>query len=84
MDLVIGRRGEVRCIYDDLLDLHCLGTPHIVRASHVEPDPEGRWWADLSPISGPRIGPFNRRTEALEAELAWLESYWLAGAPTLQ
>jgi hypothetical protein len=47
------------------------------RASHVEPDDRGRWLADLSPIGGPVLGPFDRRSEALEAEVTWLEENWL-------
>ena len=49
----------------------------IARASHVEPDPDGRWQADLRPVGGPVLGPFDRRSEALAAELAWLEAHWL-------
>ena len=48
----------------------------IRRASHVEPDAAGRWWADLAPVGGPRLGPFDRRSEALAAELRWLERHW--------
>jgi len=43
----------------------------------VEPDQQGRWWADLSPIRGPSLGPFTQRSEALAAEHAWLETNWL-------
>ncbi len=31
------------------------------------------WWADLLPVNGPVLGPFSTRSEALEAELRWLE-----------
>jgi hypothetical protein len=37
----------------------------------------GRWWADLGPVSGPKLGPFDRRSQALEAEREWLEASWL-------
>jgi len=47
MDLVVGAGGEVRCIYDELLDLRQLGTLKVTRASHVEPDKDGFWWADM-------------------------------------
>jgi hypothetical protein len=77
MHLVIDARGEVRCIYAEAIDLHQLGPPVIQRASHIEPDAEGRWWADLSPVHGPRLGPFLKRTDALAAEHAWLEANWL-------
>ncbi len=78
MDLVIDPKGEVRCIYAEVIDLHQLGHLQIERASHVEPDAEGLWWADLSPVCGPRLGPFAKRTEALQAETAWLVTNWLS------
>src|SRR4051794_13845574 len=42
----------------------------IERSSHVEPDDQGRWWAEV--IDGPKMGPFPLRSEALAAEVAWL------------
>ncbi|MEQ8786545.1 MAG: hypothetical protein RIC55_09610 [Pirellulaceae bacterium] len=44
----------------------------IERASHVEPNPDGTWSADLSPVGGPTLGPFGLRSRALDAEVAWL------------
>jgi hypothetical protein len=79
MDLVVDPRGGVRAVYGELIDLRALGRPVIARASHVEPTPDGRWTADLRPVAGPVLGPFARRSEALEAETAWLEANWLAG-----
>ncbi len=52
MQLVIGRNGTVRGIYGEEIDLAALGPALITRASHVEPDDQGRWLADLSPIGG--------------------------------
>ena len=72
MELLITDNGVVHCLYDEALDLHQLGPLHIGRASHVEPDAEGRWWADLAPIAGPRLGPFARRSEALAAVRRYL------------
>jgi hypothetical protein len=80
MRMVIDRQGQIRCIYGEEIDLSTLGPISIRRASHVEPDAQGKWWADLSPVSGPRLGPFDRRSNALEAELAWLERWWLPSA----
>ena len=80
MQLVIGPGGVVRCIYTETINLSALGSPAISRASHVEPDQQGRWWADLSPIQGPLIGPFSQRSEALAAEREWLEANWLLKA----
>jgi hypothetical protein len=72
MDLVISVDGVTRCIYDEALDLRALGKLQITRASHVEPDRDGFWWADMGPSSGPVLGPFKNRTEALGAERGWL------------
>ena len=73
--------GQVACVYGEAIDLAALGAVVIRRASHVEPDPEGRWWADLAPVGGPLLGPFPRRSGALSAEAEWLEAHWLpAGA----
>ena len=77
MQLIVEPGGAVRCIYSEEIDLCVLGSPAITRASHVEPDADGHWWADLSPTQGPVIGPFDLRSEALLAEQAWLESHWL-------
>ena len=79
MRLVIGNSGLVRCRYDEVIDLGSLGRMTIVRASRVEPDEYGRWLADLSPANGPKLGPFSRRSQALEAEADWLETNRLDG-----
>jgi hypothetical protein len=77
MRLLVDAGGTVRAVYGEAIDLAALGDPTIRRASHVEPDEIGRWWGDLGPVGGPRLGPFDRRSEALAAELAWLENHWL-------
>jgi hypothetical protein len=73
MQMLIDPEGGIFCLYDETLDLSCLGTLSIQRASRVEPDEFGQWWADLSPISGPTLGPFPLRSLALKAECDWLE-----------
>ncbi|MFO0905701.1 MAG: hypothetical protein U0939_22025 [Pirellulales bacterium] len=80
MQLVVAADGQVRCLYTEAVDLRALGTLVIHRGSHVEPDAEGRWWADLSPVAGPKLGPFDHRSSALLAEVAWLEAHWLTSA----
>jgi hypothetical protein len=80
MELVIGCDGAVKCIYDEELDLREIGKLQITRASHVEPDRDGFWWADMGPVDGPVLGPFRSRTEALEAERRWLIAPLSAGA----
>ncbi len=77
MQLVVESSGAVRAIYDETIDLSTLGTPSIARGSHVEPNERGEWIADLSPVTGPRLGPFPLRSDALAAERAWLEAHWL-------
>ena len=72
MELVVGCDGAVKCIYDEALDLREIGKLQITRASHVEPDAEGYWWADMGPVEGPVLVPFRNRTEALAAERGWL------------
>ncbi len=74
MQLLFLKTGQVHCLYDEALDLSSLGQTSIRRASHVEPDEAGLWWAELAPVSGPKLGPFTRRSEALAAEAAWLET----------
>jgi hypothetical protein len=58
-------------------NLYDLGSVTIRRASHVEPDDQGRWWVDLSPTGGPLSGPFGCRSAALAAEERWLIENWL-------
>ena len=79
MKLLVKPDGTVRAIYDETIDLAVLGQVTITRASHVEADEQGRWHADLSPVNGPVLGPFDRQSEALRAERAWLERHWLRG-----
>ena len=79
MDLLIQPCGQVEAIYDEEIDLSSLGNLVITRASHVEPDGNGLWLADLQPVGGPVVGPFRHRSEALDAERAWLLAHWLIG-----
>jgi len=81
MDLVVEPTGRVRAVYTEEIDLRSFGPPVITRASHVEPGPDGRWTADLGPLSGPVLGPFELRSEALAAEAAWLDRHWLSPRP---
>jgi len=80
MDLIIDPTGTIRCLYSELLPLAELGPLEISRASRVEPNARGEWLADLALHSGPVLGPFPRRSEALAAEQAWLYEHWLLPA----
>jgi hypothetical protein len=75
MELFIAPNGRVRCLYSEDLDLGSLGCLTIRRASHVEPIDNGCWTADLSPIGGPTLGPFAQRSQALAAEVGWIEGH---------
>lgn len=77
MQLMISPSGEIRCLYGETIDLHSLGKLSISRGSFVEPNEEGLWFADLVPVGGPRLGPFQKRSEAIDVEVTWLQSYWL-------
>ena len=78
MHLLIDRHGQVVCVYGEAIDLAALGDLAIRRASHVEPDGQGRWWADLGPVGGPCLGPYPLRSLALQAEADWLDDYLFA------
>jgi hypothetical protein len=72
MQMVIDPHGQVHFIYAETLDLTSLGELTIRRVSCVEPEGSG-WYADLSPVKGPLFGPFPFRSQALQAEIVWLE-----------
>ena len=77
MQIIVEPGGTVRCLYGEAIELATLGPLQIARASHVEPTASGQWQADLSPLSGPLLGPFACRSEALTAEEAWITEHWL-------
>jgi len=82
IELVVGVDGVARCIYEEALDLREIGKLQITRASHVEPNAEGYWYADMGPVEGPVLGPFRNRSEALGAERKWLAGHPLPGKST--
>ena len=81
MELLVDSSGQIRCVYSEQLELTKLGVVRISRASYVEPDYRGGWTADLSPLGGPVLGSFPVRSQALAAEVKWLEAHWLTTEP---
>lgn len=65
--------GDANTIYTEAINLSELGKLEIKRASHVEPTEDGQWTADMSPVNGPILGPYETRSIALEEEVKWLE-----------
>lgn len=67
--------GSLQFIYDDELAvmLADLGTMETKRASHVEPC-GNQWTADMNPVGGPVLGPYDLRGDALAAEVDWLKT----------
>ena len=72
--LNIKKGGSGQMLYDEDLDLAKVGRTAIVRASTVEPDSDGKWFVDFAPIGiNLKLGPFDKRSEALAAEHTWLD-----------
>lgn len=73
----IGPDGLLKFVYHDgLAALQQLGETLIARASHVEPAPQLGWTADLTPSGGPILGPYPLRSQALDAEVTWLDQFF--------
>ena len=36
---------------------------------------ESYWWANMMPMNGPVLGPFDTRSAALAAEVAWIDAH---------
>lgn len=74
MILSIENGGVITAIYND--DLEPLMAQAkicaIERASHVEPTSDAKWAATMT--DGTVLGPYTLRSEALAAEVAYLES----------
>ena len=74
MEITLLVSASVEAIYDDesVELLRDLGNVSIRRASHVEPEDDG-WYADMSPVGGPKLGPFSTRARAIQCEVGWLQ-----------
>lgn len=64
--------GEITCLYTEKIDLNKFGKLDISRASHVEPTPDGQWTADCTPVGGVILGPFPTHSEAIAAEVRYV------------
>lgn len=76
--IYIDQQGTIEGIYSDAFaGIISQGDSKVTRASHVEPGVDDSnnpcWYADLSPVGGPQLGPFTLRQTALNEEVAWLE-----------
>jgi len=77
-DVIVAPDGTVRFIYDDDLAsmLQDVGALSVARASHVEPlSDRGGWTADMHPVGGCILGPFETRGQALSEEIDWLRAH---------
>jgi hypothetical protein len=82
IEIILDRAtGTVQFIHSDAamrLARTVAGTPVIRRASHVEPVPgTAQWTADMAPVGGPVLGPFDTHQEALDQEVIWLKEHHL-------
>ena len=78
MKIRINPDGTAVMIYTVDIDIAALGNlQSITRASLIEPTNRNQWAADMRPIGGPVIGAFDKRSDALTAEIYWIEKYIL-------
>ena len=74
MKIKINPDGMIEMLYTERINLAAIGTiTEIRRASHVEPTAKMQWQADMSLSGGEVLGPYDTRSEALAAEIDWLE-----------
>ena len=73
----IDAHGTITMLYTETIAIDAIGLVSIRRASCVEPAANGQWTADLSPVGGPMLGPFDTRSAALAAEVAYIEDHVL-------
>lgn len=82
LELFVTPGGEIRAVYSEAAAevLSGLGECSTRRASSVELGPDNCWYADLGPIGGPVLGPFDfpKRADAIAAEVAWINENYLA------
>jgi hypothetical protein len=72
---LISPGGLVRGLYTDEVDWPALGRVRVTRASTVEFDETMQGWVVTILETAERLGPFRRRAEAIEAEVAILTGH---------
>lgn len=77
MEILFDTVGGGKAIYDEMLDLSSLGQVSMKRVSYVNPEADNKWYADLELVKGPKLGPFDKYSEAVAAEVAWLRENYL-------
>ena len=73
----IEKDGTVRSLYNEAYDFTAHGDIAIRRVSRVEPRADGKWEADMSLLGstheGVILGPFDKRSQALQAEVDYIQ-----------
>lgn len=74
IELIIDEDAVIHAIYNDALRplFDEASFSEVRRASHVEPCGGGRWTADMGPVGGPVLGPFDTHEQAIQAETAYI------------
>lgn len=80
MRIKINPDGTAVMIYTEDIDVASLGdVTSITRAATVEPVNGNLWAADMGIVGGPVLGPFDKRSDGLAAEINWIEENILGG-----
>jgi hypothetical protein len=66
-------RELTEAAYNWLLEKYEKLSDHLISADKVR-DCQ-KWWADMLPMNGPVLGPFATRSEALQAEMVWIDEH---------
>ena len=77
--IAINNDGSLQMIYsDEMREILNEGQGSIRRASHVEPELDNTWSADMSPIGGQKLEGFETRESALKAEVEFINQNYLS------
>lgn len=76
MKIKINPDGTINLLYTEDICVEELGkVDSIKRLFHVEPTQDNKWTATVNRDTSEcvMLGPFDKRSEALEAEVTWIE-----------